>query len=274
VIRDLVSPWLAAVEGTDTTRARATFRARHAALLEALRLLRAPDTESLPLATDAASLRRNAQRAADPETQQLLRDAAGHAVALGADRCDRITLLAGDGSGTAGEAVLRPEAQVVLFVEIASSDTELIVAMAGAAVALTRWSASRPIARQIAGAHDRWEAARAVPLREWIYTEGIGLHLAAALRPDLPPHELLGLNHAAFTRLRERERVFRALLDADLDAPGIGPPLRWLAPGAPLGARTVGDVVLPPMAGRYLAWRMTAERVARIGLREALLAES
>jgi len=32
--------------------------------------------------------------------------------------------------------------------------------------------------------------------------------------------------------------------------------------------------VLPPMTGRYLAWRMTADRVERVGLRDALLAES
>jgi hypothetical protein len=34
--------------------------------------------------------------------------------------------------------------------------------------------------------------------------------------------------------------------------------------------RTVGGTVIPPGAGLYLAWRMTANRVARVGLREAL----
>ena len=268
MIRDLVSPWLTAVDATDTTRARGAFRARHAVVLESLRLARAPVLESFPLATDSKLLHRLCLRAADPETQQRLRDAVERAAALGADRCDMITLLAGGASGSAGEPLLRPEPQVVLFVELAENASELIIAMAGAIAALTRWSGSGAVV------HDRWEAARTVPLREWIYTEGLGLHLAAALLPDLSPHHLLGINHAAFTRLREREKIFRTLLDADLDERGLGLPLRWLAPNAPLGPRTVGDVVLPPAAGRYLAWRMTAERVERVGLREALRAES
>lgn len=268
MIRDLVSPWLAAISAADSARAQRSFRARHAALLEALRLARAPVLELFPLATEIKPLHRLADRAADPETQQLLRDTAGHAVALGADRCNVITLLAGDGSGSACEPLLRPEPQIVLFVEIAANANELIVALAVAVAALTRWSGSSPILR------DRWEAARTLPLREWIYAEGLGLHLAAALLPHLSPHQLLGINHAAFTRLREREKIFRALLDADLDERGIGLPLRWLTPDAPLGPRTVGDVVLPPAAGRYLAWRMTADRVERMGLGGALLAES
>lgn len=268
MIRDLVSPWLTAISAADSTRAQRSFRARHAALLESLRLARAAALESLPLPTDTERLHRLAQRAADPETQQLLRDAAGHAAALGANRCDVISLFAGDASGSAGESLLRPEAQIVLFVELAANVNELIVALAAAIAPLTRWSGPNPILR------DRWEAARALPLREWIYTEGLGLHLAAALLPDLSPHQLLGVNHAAFTRLREREKIFRTLLDADLDERGIGLPLRWLAPDAPIGPRTVGDVVLPPAAGRYLAWRMTADRVERMGLREALQAES
>ena len=268
MIRDLVSPWLTAVSAADSARAQQGFRARHAALLESLRLARAPVLEVFPLATAIEPLHRFAGRAADPETQQLLRDAAGRAVALGANRCAMITMLAGDASGAAGEPLLHPEAQVVLFVEIAANTNELIVALAGAVAAMTRWSGSAPVVR------DRWEAARTLPLREWIYTEGMGLHLAAALLPGLSPHQRLGINHAAFTRLREREKIFRTLLDADLDEHGIGLPLRWLTPDAPLGPRTVGDVVLPPAAGRYLAWRMTADRVERMGLREALRAES
>ena len=277
MIRDLVSPWLAAVEATDSTHARSAFRARHAALLEALRLTRTPALDALPLTTDQNQLRSLARRAADPATQQQLRDAIGQATALGADRCNTVTLLAGDASGTASEPLFRPDPQAVLFVETGAKDHELTVALSGAIAALTRWSApSTPsvFARTIVAARDRWEAARTVPLREWIYTEGVGLHLAAALLPDLPPYQLIGVHHAAFSRLREREKLFRALLDVDLDERGVGLLLRWLTPGAALGPRTVGDVVLPPMTGRYLAWRMTADRVERVGLRDALLAES
>lgn len=277
MILDLVSPWLAAVEATDSTRARGAFRNRHATLLEALRLVRAPSLDTLPLATDVNQLHALARRAADPTTQQLLRDTLAHATALGADQCRSVILLAGDVTGDAAVPLARPDAAAVLFVDQLKGDNSIVVALARTCAAIARWSApdSASLLARVPGAKwDRWEAARNIPLREWIYTEGLGLHLAAALRNGLQTHELLGLNQAAFSRLREREKVFRALLDTDLDERGIGLLLRWLTPGAPLGPRTVGDVVLPPMAGPYLAWRMTAERLKRVGLREAIRMEA
>ncbi|MGH7592598.1 MAG: hypothetical protein ACRELE_01900, partial [Gemmatimonadales bacterium] len=83
-------------------------------------------------------------------------------------------------------------------------------------------------------------------------------------------HVILGLNPSAFARLRQREKVFQALLAADLEQSGIGLMLRWLSPGAAAGPRTVGSRVLPPATGQYLAWRMLARRVARVGLGEAI----
>lgn len=271
MILDLVSPWLAAVEASDSTRARSAFRNRHATLLEAIRLARAPAFDVLRLATDPDQLHILARRAADPATQQLLRTTLSRAVEFGADRCSRVVLLAGDGGGDCTEPLPRSGDTVALFIEQIENDQELVVSLARAVGALTRWAALDGSART---GRNRWEAAPSVALREWIYTEGVALHLAVALLPDVAPHRLLGVNHTAFNRMREREKVFRALLDADLDERGIGLMLRWLTPGAPIGPRTIGNVVLPPMVGRYLAWRMTAERVERIGLREALRAEA
>ena len=273
MIVDLVSPWSAAVEATDSPRARDAFRRRQGQQLELLRRARAPLFDTMPLAMDIDALRPLARRAADPALQQQIRDALARAAQLGADHCRSVVLIAGDGRGDATEPIPWPDADAVLFLDRIEDDSRLIPALARAVAALTRWGAAdshTAVSHDVAHGWDRWQSARDVPLREWIYTEGVGLQLAQALRPDLPPHELLGVNQVAFGRLRQREKVFRALLTADLDRRGIGLLLRWLTPNAPTGPRTVGNVVLPPMAGQYLAWRMLAERVTRTGLRDAI----
>ncbi len=273
MIVDLVSPWCTAVEAADPVAARIAFRIRHAPLLESLRSARTPLLDALPFTTDPSVLRPIARRAADPAVQQQLRDLLVHAAGLGADRCRGVVLVPADGVGDLAEPIPWPDANVVLFLDDAENEDGLIVALARAVAAVTRWTApdSRTlVTRDPHHVWDRWQSARDVPLREWIYTEGVGLHLAQTLRPDLPTHQLFGITQVALARLRQREKVFRALLAIDLDQRGIGLVLRWLVPGAPAGSRTIGDVALPPMAGRYLAWRMLAERVARVGLGEAI----
>jgi hypothetical protein len=277
MIVDLVSPWLAALEAPDPVRACASFRDRHAPLLDALRRIRAPLSDALPLSGNAATLRPLARRAADPAVQQQIREALARAADLGADRCRRVLLVAGDGTGDGAEPIPWPHPDAVLFLDRIDDDGRMIVALARAVAVLTRWTtpdAHTHIAASSSGHWDRWEAVRDVPLREWIYAEGVGLHLAHALQPHWPPHQLLGVTQVAFGRLRQRERTFSALLDADLDQRGIGMTLRWLTPSAPMGLRTIGDIVLPPMAGCYLAWRMLSERVARAGLRETITMEA
>jgi hypothetical protein len=277
VITDLVSPWCTAIEARDSARARSAFRSRHAALLESLRRHRAPLADVLPLSMDSSELRPLARRAADPDSQQILRAALTRAVELGADGCGHVVLLAGDGTGDAVEPLPWADGDAVLFLDRAADDTARLAALGRGVAALTRWRAidSRSAIRRLARAPwDRWQACRDFPLREWVYTAGLGLHLSQALLPDLPPHRILGVSQAAFARLRQREKVFHALLAGDLDRSGIGLVLRWLSPGAPVGPRTVGGLVLPPLAGHYLAWRMLAERVARVGLREAIRMEA
>lgn len=277
MIVDLVSPWLAANDAINPVRAVSAFRDRHAGLFETLRRVRAPSLDLLPLCGDRGELPGLARTAADPAVHQLLRDMLAGATALGADRCQRVVLVAGGGAGDASEPVPSDGGEVVLFVEFLPDEDARVVALARGVAALTRWTAPdslSPVVHEFNDSWDRWNAARAVALREWIYTEGLGRQLAQALLPALKPNALFGLKRAAFNRLRQRERIFHALLDADLDKRGIGPILRWLSTGAPLSARTVHDVVVPPMAGHYLAWRMLADRVARAGLREAIRAQS
>lgn len=273
MILDLVSPWRTAVAAAEPAHAQSTFRSRHSALFETLRRQRAPLADSLPLATDTDELQRLARRAADPDGLQGLRDALGHAARLGADGCACVILLAGDGTGETAESLPWPNGEAVVFLDRTPDTRTLIAAVGRSVAALTRWRAvdsHSPVRRWREVPWDRWQASRDLPLGEWIYTAGLGAHLAQALLPELRPHQLLGMSQAAFTRLRQREKVYDALLAADLDRSGLGLVLRWLTPAAPAGARTVAGVVLPPLAGHYLAWRMLAGRIERVGLREAI----
>ena len=108
VLLDLVSPWATAVESSDAGRQSAAFRSRHADLLEALRRQRAPLHESLALAPRGATLRALVLRASNPEHQQRLRATIAAAAQLGADVSVTAILLAGDGSGSAAEALPYP----------------------------------------------------------------------------------------------------------------------------------------------------------------------
>lgn len=273
MITDLVSPWCTAVESPDSARARSAFRSRHADLLELLRRQRAPLADVLPLTMNAGELRLLARRAADPDSQQTLRAALVRAAQLGADGCPRVVLLAGDGSGGAAEPLPWPDGDAALFIDRAGNDVSQLAALGRSVAALTRWRAidsQSPVRRLEFQPWNRWQAYRDFPLREWIYLAGLGLHLGHTLLPDQAPHSLLGISAAAFARLRERERVFHSLLSSELDQCGIGLVLRWLSPGAPAGPRTVAGVVVPPFAGHYLGWRMLAERVARVGVGEAI----
>lgn len=271
-LHDLISPWAAAAESLDVAQARAAFRARHAALLESVRRQQAPHDPELALLLDPAALHPLAARASDPEWQQRLRDTVARSATLGADSAATITLLPADGPGELGEPIPAPSPSAVLMVG-RGDDAEVHVALARSLASLTRWLAEdsrSPVRSRLTVPWDRWEQARDLPLAEWAYLEGVGLHLAHALFPALEPQQLLGISRGALYRLRSRERVLRTLFHADLNQPSLGLVLRWLVGGAPPSARTVGNVMVPPAAGRYLAWRMTAERVARVGLADAL----
>jgi hypothetical protein len=270
VIVDLVSSWAAAIESAP---AQELWRARHTDLLEGLRRQRTPHAETYPLDTDRARLHHLAARASDPELRQLLRDMIGTAAGLGIDTTVSVVLVAGGDEGDAVEPLPGPAPEVVLFPGSCRDDTELVVALARGLVAVTRWSGGDSLSTVPAprtGEWDRWRLARDIPLGEWIYTEGVGLHLAQHLLPLVPVHRLLGITIGALHRLRDREHSLRALLDTDLDQAGLGLVLRWLARDTPASTRTVGATVVPAGAGHYLAWRMVAERVERVGIGEAV----
>lgn len=273
MILDLVSPWAAAFDAPDATRARALFRARHAEFLDALRRQRAPHLDVYPLPDERQGLRRLASRASNVDLQQRLRDQLHAAADIGALEPAAVVLVAGDDAGDSVEALPGHKPAIVLFLERSADNIDIGVALSHGLASLTRWCAadSESVVRAATrDPWDRWQLAREIPLGEWLYTEGMRVHLAQALLPDTPIHRLLGCSRGALRRIREREHSFRALLEADLDHTGLGLVLRWLAPQAPASVRTAGGTVVPPGTGRYLAWRMTAERVGRVGIGKAL----
>lgn len=271
---DLVTPWAATLATPDPADAAGHYFQRHSATLERVRRQRAPHADRLPLATDPVTLQHAAARASNSSLQQGLRRVAQLAAELGADSVHTTVLLAGEGDGEPALAIPGEPPLVALFLDLLPDESALLSAKLRAQAMLTRWlapdSASPLRAATQGGPWDYWALASSVSLREWVYCAGVACHLAHATLPDTPDHLLLGLRRGELRLLRERERALHALLAADLDQSGIGLVLRWLTPDTPPSVRTVGGYVVPPGAGRYLGWRMTADRVVRAGLRAAL----
>ncbi|MEZ4378564.1 MAG: hypothetical protein R3B35_09820 [Gemmatimonadales bacterium] len=261
-ILDLVTPWAAAAESPD---ALATFTNRHHELLEAMRRQRAPAAESLgtPTAFGAAQA-----IASDPTVHARVRAERDAWRERGLRAPAQIVLGCGAEPGAPWEVLPGTrEGEIVLFVDRATGD-DLGAALAGSLATYTRWTADTPVARVVArGPWDRWAAARELPLAEWVYVAGLAIHAAAARFPDWSAERLLGLSRGEVRRLRALERELMLQLEAELDTPGIGLVLRWLTDEAPPGLRTDATGRLVPRgAGRYLGWRMLAERVRRVGV--------
>jgi len=270
---DLVTPWATARSAPDPASAGAHFAARHAAILARLQRERTPHLARFPLAEAGSALQVAAARAGDEPFLQALRDVSEQGASLGADLPHLTVLVAGADEGDAALPFPDVPPLVALFLDREAETSALLVAKLRAQALLTRWGAPDSQAALHIGRHpqwDRWTLMREVSLGEWIYGVGVAVHLAQAALPDLETHRLLGLRRGELGRLRERERALHALLAPDLAVAAIGLVLRWLVPDTPAAMRTVGGTVIPPGAGLYLAWRMTANRVARVGLREAL----
>lgn len=276
-ILDLVTPWAAAARSGDS-RDGEQFLTRSADVLEPVRRQRAAAEVRLPPPTDWARL---PELAADGGLHQVLRDARDRLIDRGLVEPKRIVLLASAAPGGPVEVIPEPGAEtIVLFVDRmvgarhaspASTHATHASALAAGMAALTRWTTpENPVAAVAArGSWDRWAAAREVPLAEWIYAAGIGVH--AALELGDVPAAALGIGDGDLRRLRQAERALQARLDADLDGTGMGLLLRWLEDDAPATMRRAPDgTLIPPAAGRYLGWRMLADRVARVGLAEAV----
>ncbi len=282
-IIDLVSPWALA----EQAGAHDAFQARWRALLEPIRRQRAPTEAELPAPHEWGGL---AAFAADGALHLALRETRDRLVDRGLVNPTRIVLIASAAPGAPFEVIPEPgNSTIALFVDRAgtrrlrpeSGDAAslaarpILAALAAGMAHLTRWTTpGNPIAiRAAAGPWDRWDAARDIPLAEWIYAAGLGVH-AAELVGD-GPATALGLSDSEMRRLRRAEHSLQERLDAELDRTGMGLMMRWLEDDAPLAMRRAPDgTVTPNGAGRYLGWRMLAERVARVGVAEAAAMEA
>lgn len=270
-ILDLVTPWVQASHSANPARARAAFRTRWADVLETFRRQRTPLATLLPLAAKpghAATLAR------DPALAPRIREVRAALGALGIAPPTLTTiLLATEAPGAPSEPVPETDSPFIyLCLDRIANDAELVKAWIRAAVFLVR-RIGRP---GTPAPWDRWEAARTIPLAEWVYTAGLATHAVRTVLPGLAPHEQFGLNKGGFQRLREHERALTERLAADLQLTGMGPWLRWFGEevGAPPSIRSDGGLPIPTGAGRYLAWRLTAERIDRVGLAEAMAAST
>lgn len=267
-IVDLVSPWSQARETRDGLEA---FHHRHRELLERVRRQRAPTGPHLEDPTPDA---RHIALAGNPSTHATLRRVRDAMQGAGWRTPTELVLLTGVEAGPAHELLPDPGREtLLLFVDRAEGDALTAALIAGIAT-WHRWSATapgNPLAQFAAhGGWDKWEAMRHAPLAEWIYTEGIAVHAVAEWFPDWKIERLLPCARAAHERLRRLERQLRVELESELDQAGIGLVIKWLGGhiSATLRRLNSGQAV-PEGAGRYLAWRLLEERVARVGVRDA-----
>ena len=280
-ITDLVTPWAHAAASLDAREVR-SFRVRQAVLLEMIRQQRAPLLPELPAPND---WRLAAARAADDELLDAIRATRDRMVESGFRAPSQVELAACGAPGPIAEVIAGPAHAVVLFLDrgpvaglgrAPALGNDVTSALAGSIAVLTRWSdpaLGNPIARiATRGVWDKWQAAREVPLAEWIYAAGIGAHAAIAFGSTVGAQRAapLQMPTADLRRLRAMEHELQSHLDADLDHTGAGLLLRWLDDDAPPAMRRCADgFVVPRGAGRYLGWRMLEERVARVGVLEA-----
>lgn len=257
-ILDLITPWSHAAASRDALELR-HFRTRHASTLELIRRQRAPLLPELPAPAEWTVA---VGRANDADLLDAIRAKRDQMAEAGFRAPAQVVLAASAAPGPIAEVIPGSSSSVVLFLDRAPGN-EITSALAGSIAILTRWNdpaMGNTIARFASrGAWDKWVVAREVPLAEWIYAEGIGVHAAPA------PSGTSGLR-----RLRAMEHELQAHLDADLDHTGAGLLIRWLDDDAPPAMRRCADgFTVPRGAGRYLGWRMLEERVARVGVLEA-----
>jgi hypothetical protein len=261
-ILDLITPWQYAASDAD----RAAFRRRHATLLDAIRRLRAPTEPDLPLAHGTLP---PGDDPADPAFHAALR-------ALGARMADdgfrtpaTVVLIAVDAPGAALEVIPDPAHPLVVLVQPRHPHAALAEGIAMVHRATDPAGRSGLARLAAATAWDKWRAVRELPLAEWVYVAGTGVH-AAIQYAGADAATAVGVAPGRLSLLRESERALQSRLDADLDQAGAGLVLRWLEDHAPLTMRRSPDgFAVPAGAGRYLGWRMLAERVERTGLLEA-----
>lgn len=272
---DLVTPLVPPPGGSE--QGHPHLHPRERALLDALHRQRRVIAAFPTTDHQLHRIRALADRLAESDLVDTLRRGVATAFELGVAPDPTLLIAATEeGGGDAVEVI--PAPQLLLALLLDRLDDHPLVPLARGLAALARWSdpASASAVRR-ALALTEWQRddfLALIPLAEWIYTEGLGLHLAEALQPTLEVHDLLGVSRTAAARLREQERLLMSLLEEELPLQASASWYRWLGEEGRAEARHPSGTRIPLGAGRYLAWRMTAERVARTGLAAALREEA
>ncbi|MCI0407124.1 MAG: DUF2268 domain-containing protein [Acidobacteria bacterium] len=130
----------------------------------------------------------------------------------------------------------------------------------------------RRLVAEAGGYYDYWQTGSRATLRELLLNEGLAVHAAQAVAPDLDAADYFGYARRQYHRLRELEAFLRRVAEPDLDRTGLGLRLRYLSGGMSPAARLVGGRVLPERSGYYLGYRMAEPLVSQQGIGTALRA--
>ncbi len=293
MIVDLIPEFLAARGAADPESAYREYVARHESVLAAywhnyvldLDSPHAAGVIAQALAADRQDLRRLLD---DVDLERLAAEVMDRAAAvLELDREVDVYLTVGVGAANAAELVVGGRAVVVLCVEHFTGQPNpetfglglaprLIppwiaheVAHAVRYTSPTSRSELKRLVAEAGGTYDYWETGSRATLRELLVNEGVAVHAARAVAPDLPDEEYFGFPRRQYRRMRELEAFLFRAVAADVDRSGLGLRLRYLSGGMSPAARLAQGRVLPERAGYYIGYRMAEPLVAERGVASA-----
>ncbi len=136
----------------------------------------------------------------------------------------------------------------------------------------TSASELRRLVGESGGFYDYWNTGSRATLRELLVNEGLAVHSAQAVAPEMDQACYYGYARRQYHRLRELEAFLRRVVEPDLEQSGLGLRLRYLSGGMSPAARLVSGRVLPERSGYYLGHRMTEALVGQLGIARALRA--
>lgn len=293
VLIDLVPEFFEIQAARDPVAAYGDYLRRHSAILGSywhnyVLDLDSPHVEGViahALAADRSDLRDVLARLDIP---RLVDDALARAdELLEADRGTDCYLMVGLGAANAGELVVRGRGAIFICLEHftgrANPSTyglglapELIPLWVGHEAAhVVRYTSPtsraefRRLVHDLGGNYDYWETGSRATLRELLVNEGIAVHAAQAVVPELPVESYFGYARRQYHRLRELEAFLRRAVEPDLDQTALGLRLRYLSGGMSPASRLVNGKVIPERSGYYLGHRMTEALTHRVGLAAA-----
>lgn len=293
---DLVPEFLDTLSAPDPVAAYGDYLDRHRAILGAywhnyVLDLESPHAEGViahALAADRSDLR---ELLAHTDVRGFVDDALARAdELLEADHPTDCYLMVGLGAANAGELVVHGRGAIFLCLEHFTGranpttfglglDPALLPLWTGHEAAhVVRYTSPgsrselKRLVDDLGGDYDYWATGSRATLRELLVNEGLAVHAAQAVAPELPAETYFGYARRQYQRLRELEAFLRHATEPDLGQTALGLRLRYLSGGMSPAARLVGGKVIPERAGYYLGHRMTEALVAKVGLAKGVRA--